>query len=244
MRCNVGELLRWIRNSTVWSSSRYSKLVGSPNLPSLVEPETQEDLYLACQNFLTFFHQLDDNAYSHSVYSDPDDLSHTTHPYKYSSTARKLSLFAPGTPLHRLLAPSSDNSIGLSQQRASDACRMPCLLYINAVILEYANAPYLIDCFFSNLNNAVYQDNLHNCVSPEHFFVQLLLGIDGAETANDVRLYTVTRLAYVAKRLGKNSFEMVRSALLENLVLSDGGWREERLFGWDPAVLEAEILRD
>ena len=156
-----------------------------------------------------------------------------------------MSLFAPGTPLHRLLAPSSDNSIGLSQQRASDACRMPCLLCINAVVLEYANAPYLIDCYFSNLHNAVYEDNpLNDCVSPEHFFVQLLLGIDGVERENEERLYTVTRLAYVAKRLGKGSYEMARSALLENLVLSDGGAREKPLFGWDPAVLEAEILRD
>ena len=176
--------------------------------------------------------------------SDPDDLSHTTYPYEHSSLARKLSLFAPGTPLHRLLAPCSDNSIGLSQQRASDAFRMPCLLYINAVILEYANVPFLIDCFLFNLNNSVYEDNLHNCVSPEQFFVSLLLGIDGAETENGERLYTVTRLAYVAKRLGKSSFEMARSALLENLVLSDGEWREERLFGWDPVVLEAELLRN
>ena len=61
---------------------------------------------------------------------------------------------------------------------------------------------------------------------------------------NEERLYTVTRLAYVAKRLGKASFEMARSALLGNLVLLDGEGREGSLFGWDPAVLEEEILRD
>ena len=121
---------------------------------------------------------------------------------------------------------------------------MPCLLYINAVVLEYANAPHLIDCFFLNLNNAFYEGNPLSYVSPEHFFIQLLLGIGGAETKNEERLYTVTRLAYVAKRLGKSSFEMARSALLENLVLSDGERREKPLFGWDPSVLEAEILRD
>ena len=121
---------------------------------------------------------------------------------------------------------------------------MPCLLCINAVVLEYANAPYLIDCFLSNLNNALYENNPLNGVSPEHFFVQLLLGIYGVEMEKGERLYTVTRLAYVAKRLGKNSFEMARSALLENLVLSDGGRREKPLLRWDPAVLEAEILRD
>lgn len=244
IRCNHSLKVALAWNSTVWSSSRYSKNVGSLDLPSLVEPETREDLYLACQDFITYFHQLNDNSYSHSVYSEPDDLSHTTYPYKYSSTARKVSLFAPGTPFHRLFAPGSDNLVGLSQRRTSDACRMPCLLYINAVVLEYANAPYLIDCFFSNLNNAFYEDNPLNCVSPEYFLMQLLLGIDGAEKENEKRLYTVTRLAYVAKRLRKSSFEMARSALLENLVRADGERREKPLFMWDPAVLEMEILRN
>ena len=90
----------------------------------------------------------------------------------------------------------------------------------------------------------MYEDNPRDCVSPEHFFVQLLLGIYGVEMEKNERLYTVTRLAYVAKRLGKNSFEMARSALLENLVLSDGERWEKPLFRWDPAVLEKEILRD
>ena len=48
----------------------------------------------------------------------------------------------------------------------------------------------------------------------------------------------------MAKRLGKSSFEMARSALLKHLVLSDGERREKPLFRWDPAVLEAEMLRD
>ncbi len=87
-------------------------------------------------------------------------------------------------------------------------------------------------------------DNLDTCVSPEHFFVRLLLGIDGTEAARDIRLYEATRLAYVAKRLGKSSMEKVRSALLRNLVLSDVPCRRERLFTWDPVVLEAEILKD
>ena len=233
-----------IRNSTVWSASRYSKIHGSPNLPSLVAPETPEELRLACQDFVEFLYKLNDNAYSHSVYSDPNDSSHTAYPYKHSLNAQKQSLFAPGTPLYRLLSSNSDNSMGVSNQRASDACQMPCLLYINAIMLEYANGPYLIDDFFAKLINVVYEDNLHNCVSPEQLFVRLLLGIDGIEAAREARLYEVTRLAYVAKRLGKSSMEKTRGALLRNLVLSDGPCRNERLFTWDPVVLEAEILKD
>ena len=233
-----------IRNSTVWSASRYTNNIESPNLPSLVEPETPEDLRLACQDFVEFFYKLNDNAYSHSVYSIPSDPSHATYPYKNSLNAEKLSLFAPGTPLYRLLSSNTDSLMGISGQRASDACQMPCLLYINTVMLEYASGPYLIDDFFSKLINAVYEDNLDTCVSPEQLFVRLLLGVDGTETERDARLYEVTRLAYVAKRLRKSSMEKARSALLRNLVLSDGPCRKERLFTWDPVVLEAEILRD
>lgn len=207
-------------------------------------PETPEDLRLACQDFVEFFYRLNDNAYSHSVYSDPNDSSLTAYAYKRSHNAQKLSLFAPGTPLYHLLSSNSDTSLGVSNQRASDACQMPCLLYINAVLLEYANGPYLIDDFFAKLVNAVYEDNLHNCVSPEHLFVRLLLGIDGTEAARDAKLYEVTRLAYVAKRLGKSSMKKVKGALLRNLILSDGPCRTERLFMWDPVVLEEEILRD
>lgn len=233
-----------IRNSTVWSASRYTNNMKSPNLPSLVEPETPEDLRLKCQDFIEFFHKLNDNAYSHSVYSAPSDPSHTAYPYKNSLDAKKFSLFAPGTALYRLLSSNSDSLIGISDQRASDACQMPCLLYINVVMLEYASGPYLIDDFFSKLINAVYEDNLNTCVSPEHLFVRLLLGIDGTDAGRDARLYKVTRLAYVSKRLGKSSMEKARSALLRNLILSDGPCRKERLFTWDPVVLEAEILRD
>ena len=163
---------------------------------------------------------------------------------KNSLSAYKHSLFASGTPLYRLLSLKSDSSMGVSNQRASDACQMPCLLYINAVMLEYSNEPYLIDEFFAKLINAVYEDNLDTCVSFEHFFVRLLLGIDGTEAARDMRLYKATGLDYVAKRLGKSSMEKVRSALLRNLVLSDGPCRRDRLFTWDPVVLEVEILKD
>ena len=233
-----------IRHSTVWSASRYSKDLRSPSLPPLVAPETPEDLRLACQDFVEFFYKLNDNAYSHSVYSDPNDPSHIAYPYKNSPNANKKPLFAPGTPLYRLLSSNSDSSMGIYNQRASGACQMPCLLYINAVMLAYANGPYLIDDFFSKLINAVYEDNLHTCVSPEHIFVRLLLGLDGTEAARDARLYEVTRLAYAAKRLGKSSMEKARGALLRNLVLSDGPCRKERLFTWDPVVLEEEILRE
>lgn len=233
-----------IRNSTVWSASRYSEDLGSPNLPSLVAPETPAGLHLACHDFIEFFYKLNNNAHSHSVYSDPNDSSYTAYPYQNSPNARKLSLFAPGKPLYRLLNSDSDSPMGVSTQRASEACRIPCLLYINAVMLEYATGPYLIDDFFCKLVNAVYEDNLDTCVSPEQLFVRLLLGIDGVEAVREARLYEVTRLAYVVKRLGKSSMERVRGALLRNLVLSDGPWREERLFTWDPAVLEAEVLRD
>ncbi len=175
-----------IRNSTVWSVSRNSRVVESSNLPTLVAPETPEELRLMCQDFIEFFYRLNDNAYSHSVYSDPNDSSHTAYPYKNSLSAHKQSLFAPDTPLYRLLSLNSDNSIEISNQRASDACQMPCLLYINAVMLEYFNWPYLIDDFFAKLINAVHEDNLDTCVSPEHFFVRLLLGIDCTEAARDL----------------------------------------------------------
>ncbi len=112
-----------------------------------------------CQDFIKFFSGLNDNAYSHSVYSDPNDSSHTAYPYKNSLSAHRQSLFAPDTPLYRLLSLNSDSSMGVSAQRASDACQMPCLLYINAIMLEYANGPYLIDDFFAKLVNAVYEDN-------------------------------------------------------------------------------------
>lgn len=215
-----------------------------PDLPPLVAPETAEDLHLACRDFIGFFYKLNDYAYSHSVFIDQHDSSHTAYPYEISPNARKQSLFAPGTPLYRLLSSNSDRSMGVFNQRASDACRMPCLLYINAVVLEYANEPHLIDNFFAKLNNAVYEDNLDNCVSPEHLFVRLLVSIDGTEATRSARLYEVTRLAYVAKRLGKSSMEKASSALLTNLVLSDGPCRKEHIFEWDPVVLKAEILRD
>ena len=111
-------------------------------------------------------------------------------------------------------------------------------------MLEYADEPYLIDDFFANLINTVHEDNLDTDFSPEHLFIRLLQGIDGTRAGRDERLYRVTRLAYIAKRLGRDSIERVRSTLLENLVLSDGPCRNERLFTWDPAELEDEIMSD
>ena len=132
----------------------------------------------------------------------------------------------------------------LANQRASNACQLPCLLYINAVILEYAAGPYLIDNFFVKLINVIYEDNLDTCFSPEHLLIRLFVGIEGTEAIRDARLCEVTKLIYVAKRLGKSSIEKLRSVLWRNLVLSDGRSRHERLFDWDPVTLEAEILRE
>ena len=155
-----------------------------------------------------------------------------------------MSLFAPGTSLCGLLSLNLDGSMGLAKQRASSACQLPCLLYINAVILEYAPEPYLIDDFFVKLINVIYEDNLDTCFSPEHLLIRLFVGIEGTEARRDARLCEVTKLIYVAKRLGKSSTEKVRSVLLENLVLSDGPCRNERLLDWDPVMLKAEILRE
>ena len=233
-----------VRNSAVWSTSRYRRVLGSSDLPSLVAPDTFADLGLACQQFIEFFLKLNDNAYSHSVYSDASDLMSKAYPYRISQTARKKSLFGPGTPLCGLLSSNLDGSMGLAKQRASDACQMPCLLYINAVLLEYACAPYLIDDFFVRLINVIYEDNLDTCFSPEHLLIRLFVGIEGTEVIRNARLCEVTKLIYVAKRLGMRSMEKVRSALWKNLVLSDGPCREERLFDWDPVMLETEILRE
>ena len=233
-----------VRNSAVWSTSRYRRVLGSSDLPSFVAPDTFADFGLACQHFIEFFHKLNDNAYSHSVYSDPSDSMPKAYPYKISQTARKKSLFAPGTPLCRLLSSTLDCSMGLAKQRASDACQVPCLFYINAVLLEYACAPYLIDDFFVKLINIIYEDNLDTCFSPEHLLIRLFVGIEGTEARRDARLCEVTKLIYVAKRLGKSSTEKVRNVLWRNLVLSDGPCRKERLFDWDPMVLQADILRE
>ena len=134
--------------------------------------------------------------------------------------------------------------MGLAKQRASDACQVPYLFYINAVLLEYACAPYLIDDFFLKLINIIYEDNLDTCFSPEHLLIRLFVGIEGTEARRDARLCEVTKLIYVAKRLGKSSTEKVRNVLWRNLVLSDGPCRKERLFDWDPMVLQADILRE
>lgn len=232
------------RNSTVWTTSRYRRNLGSSDLPSLVSLDTFADLDLACQEFISFFQRLNDNAYSHSVYSDPGDSTHKAYPYKNSQTARKMSLFAPGTPLCGLLSSNLDDSMGLAKQRASGACQMPCLLYINAVMLEYTPGPYLIDDFFVKLINVIYEDNLDTCFSPEHLLIRLFVGIEGTEARRDARLCEVTKLIYVAKRLGRSSTEKVRSALWRNLVLSDGPCRHEQLFDWDPVTLGAEILSE
>ena len=233
-----------VRNSTVWSTSRYRRVLGSSDLPSLVAPATFADLDQACQHLIEFLHKLNDNAYSHSVYSHPSDSMPRPYPYKSSQTAQKMSLFAPGTPLYSLLSSKLDGSMGLAKQRASDACQMPCLFYINAVMLEYARGPYLIDDFFVKLIKVIYEDNLDTCFSPEHLLIRLFVGIEGTEARRDARLCEVTNLIYVAKRLGKSSIEKVRSVLWRNLVLSDGPCRKERLFDWDPVMLEAEILRE
>lgn len=99
---------------------------------------------------------------------------------------------------------------------------MPCLLYINAVLLEYTSAPHLIDDCLAKLINAVYEDNLDTSVSPEHLLHRLLIGTDGTDATRDARVCRNTRLIYVAKRLGKSSIDKVRSALWRNLALSGG----------------------
>lgn len=233
-----------VRNSAVWSVSRDSTTLGSTNLPSLVAPDTPADLHLACQQFVEFFHILNDNAYSHSVYSDPNDSIHIAYPYRNSQNAQKQSLFGPGTPLRRLLSSNYDSSTEFANQRTCEACQLPCILYINVIVVEYASWPFLIDEFFAKLINTVYEDNLDTCVSPEHLLIRLLVGIDATEAKRNARLCEISRLVYVAKRLGKSSMEKVRSALWRNLELSDGPCRKERLYAWDPAIFGAEILED
>ena len=91
---------------------------------------------------------------------------------------------------------------------------MLCLLYINAIILEYASGRYMNYGSFAKIINAVHQDNLDTCVSPEHLFVRLLVGIEGTEVKSDAQLCEVTMLVYVAKRLGKRSMENYLGGIL------------------------------
>lgn len=198
-----------------------------------------------CHNFVDFLSALNNSAFSHSVYRELNDEPKPV--YTYGKSPRgymKSPLFSPESPLYRLLHSDSTKSIGISDQRAAEACQIPCLIYINLTVLEYADRPYLADNFLCKLMNCVYEDNLDTSVSPEQLLMRLLLGIDGSESEKAERLYAMARLAFVAKRVGKNSEEKLRAALLMNLIMTDGPPREIPLITWDPRDLETEMLRD
>jgi hypothetical protein len=164
-------------------------------------------------------------------------LSGCTSPSCPYSCARRRTVFVPMGPLYKLvaIAPGSDST---NIQRTASACQLPCLLYLNIVVLEYATNPSLLEHYLGRLMVCIYEDSLDINVSAEHLLIKLLIGLEESTSKLTRRAHQTIRMAAVVHEMSAKARERVHGALLEALVLpeTDG----EDGFGGDLLGLEAD----
>jgi hypothetical protein len=216
-----------------YTPPRYSPMVETPG-------EIQ-DLLLACEQFLSFFHHL--FALHRQYLASPSCFD----PKRLHTIRRRV--FYPGSILSKVLAENPWQYVRtVSGVRYSkDLCWMGSLLFINFALWDFSNQPERLERYLSWLENEVRLKGLDTNHS-----VETLLWVfwrDSANNGNDCieevddsdverkdtrhgctsaferkgvaiaknveeRNWFVTRMLRVAKRLGPESWEKVRDTLL------------------------------
>lgn len=165
---------------------------------------------------------------------------------KYEKFALRNSAFKRGTKLLSLLSPSPGEwaryyGVAAERSRSARCCRLACLLYLNATMMEYGDfseeTENFLEILTSYVNDKTYDWNL----SAEHTLWPLLRGIETHDTLD--RTWLVARLMGVAKRSGYKTWELINKAALMFLQMPEDGSQLLRcLSGWDALEFRKEIL--
>jgi hypothetical protein len=150
-----------------------------------------------------------------------------TFPCLYSCSRRR-AVFAPNGPLYKLVAPTSlgkdsakDRATAANVQRTTSACRLPCILYLNIVMMEYEASPELLEHYLGKLIVCVYEEGMDMDISAEHLLIQVLIGIEDSAAERARRSHQTIRMAGVIQKLEVKLQQRIHSVLLEALVLYD-----------------------
>jgi hypothetical protein len=150
-----------------------------------------------------------------------------TFPCLYSCSRRR-AVFAPNGPLYKLVAPTSldkdshkAHTTAENIQRTANACRLPCILYLNIVMTEYEASPELLEHYLGKLIVCVYEEGMDMDISAEHLLIQLLIGIENSTAERTRRAHQTIRMAGVIQKLEFKLQQRIHRVLLESLVLRD-----------------------
>jgi hypothetical protein len=101
------------------------------------------------------------------------------------SCSRRRTVFQPTGPLYKIVAISSfrgeaDGKLtkAATVHRTSSACQLPCLLYLNIVVMEYEARPELLEHYLGKLMVYVFEDSLDMDVSAERLLIRLLIDLE------------------------------------------------------------------
>lgn len=125
---------------------------------------------------------------------------------------------------------------------------MPCLVYLNIALLDYADEPTICEKFLDQLEACALEDAEGRSISPEHLLIRLLIGLEegaGIERRPE-RVQDVVRLTDVFKRLSSELSDIAYDALWKALAVESTQGssinRTGRLFDVDLDILRLEIL--
>lgn len=188
----------------------------------------------SCFEFLTFFASRKAAAIAAIPTSRADRDHHALYPLRSHS-------FRPGTRMYMALAPVSVSYSSPSKRRAVDNCRLACLLYLNLVVAEYGDFSSKTEVFLQSFANFIEDDDLDCTLSAEHLLWALVRGIEAQPY--DERLWKISRVMGVLKRVDGRTWLEVEEALRLFLVLAEeGGEMVGRLKRWDTERVRREIL--
>ena len=199
------------------------------------------DVLLACEQFLSFFHDLSEKRH-------PDHNTDTPTGQAQTAERRRIALFSPSSPLHRILAtplPASANMY--DRTTTQEYCRLACLLNLNLALMAYSSLPDRLERYLQWLATEIVRNNIDLSMRVEHLYYILMRGfrddngVDRTEDDDDSltesrhrdvcdageRNWLVSRLLYVAKRLDRPGtqrlWHSVQNTLAQYLLSSGVG---------------------
>ena len=217
----------------------------APSILSLSSPLSMiapiHDVLLACEQFLSFFHDLSEKRH-------PDHNTETPTAQARTSERRRITLFSPSSPLHRILATPPPASANMYDRTTTqDYCRLACLLNLTLALMAYSSLPDRFERYLQWLAMEIIRNNIDLSMRIEHLYYILMRGfrddnehdrsededkfLTGSQYRNmcdaGERNWLVSRLLCVAKRLDRPDtqrlWHSVQNTLAQNLPSSNAG---------------------
>jgi hypothetical protein len=215
----LAAVLYW--NSLVWSSNSFDGNAVQIEWPSLViknEPVTGLPAKVELSNFLISLASAKSRLLDHARTACSASCLH--------SCSRRRAVFELNGPLYKIATrmrfheafDDHNAAVAANIQRRASACQIPCLIYLNIVMIEYEGSTKLLEQFLGKLIVCIYKDSLDMDLSAEHLLIRLLSGLEDTTLELTYRAHKTIRLANVVQKLGARSQQSIHCALLEALV--------------------------